>query len=44
MGFSESTAATADAVIVGVLLAIVSPLDAAEEYGLIKAGGGHHPT
>jgi len=29
---------------VGVLLAIVSPLGAAEEYGLIKASGGHHPT
>ncbi|MGN2391456.1 hypothetical protein [Pelomicrobium sp. G1] len=44
MGFSESTAATADAVIVGVLLAIVSPLDVTEEYGLIEASGGHHPT
>lgn len=44
MGFSESTAATSNAVTVGVLLAIVSLLDAAEEYGLIKAGGGHHQT
>jgi hypothetical protein len=44
MGFSESTAATANAVTMGVLLAIVSLLDAAEGYGLIKAGGGHHQT
>ncbi|WP_333841568.1 SPW repeat protein [Pelomicrobium sp.] len=44
MGFSESTTATYNATLVGVVLAIVSLLDAAEEYGFIKAGGGHHQT
>lgn len=46
MGFTAFTPAMYNAVIVGVLLAIVSLLNAAEEYGFGKGwhGGSRHQT